>query len=122
MTIEVQKEFRFEAAHRLPYVAEGHKCGRLHGHSFVIEVSVSGSMDEGMGWVLDFADISQAAKPVINRLDHHYLNDLPGLANPTSEVLARWFWNEIQSQIPGLSRVTVRETCTSAVSYDGRLV
>lgn len=117
--MEIFKEFTFEAAHRLPHVPEGHKCGRLHGHSFRVEVHVSGEVDAVTGWVIDFAEIKQIFKPIYERLDHHYLNDIPGLDNPTSEVLAQWIWRELAPSLAGLSAIVVRETCTSACIYRG---
>ncbi len=118
--MEVFKEFTFEAAHRLPHVAEGHKCGRLHGHSFRCEVHVRGAVGEKSGWVMDFADIKQAFEPIHRQLDHNYLNEIGGLENPTSEVLARWIWERLRPSVPGLTSVVVRETCTSGCIYRGR--
>jgi 6-pyruvoyltetrahydropterin/6-carboxytetrahydropterin synthase len=117
--MEIFKEFGFEAAHRLPNVPEGHKCARLHGHSFRVEVHVRGGLDPRLGWVMDFADVKAAVKPVINQLDHYYLNEIGGLENPTSEVLARWLWTRIRPALPGLARIVVRETCTSGCTYQG---
>jgi 6-pyruvoyltetrahydropterin/6-carboxytetrahydropterin synthase len=117
--MEIFKEFGFEAAHRLPNVPEGHKCARLHGHSFRMEVHVRGDVDPRLGWVMDFAEIKAACKPVIERLDHHYLNEIEGLENPTSEVLARWIWSRLKPGLPALDRIVVRETCTSGCSYAG---
>ncbi|HHX82573.1 MAG TPA: 6-carboxytetrahydropterin synthase QueD [Pseudomonadaceae bacterium] len=117
--MQIFKEFRFEAAHLLPNVPDGHKCKRLHGHSFRVEVHVEGPMHAEFGWVMDFADISAAVKPVIARLDHYYLNDIPGLENPTSEVLAAWIWDELLPALPGLDKIVVRETCTSGCVYSG---
>lgn len=117
--MEIFKEFTFEAAHRLPNVASGHKCGRLHGHSYQVTIHVTGPVDRDAGWIIDFADIKCAMKPVLARLDHYYLNEIDGLENPTSEVLARWIWHEVVGVLVGLSQVTVRETCTSGCSYRG---
>lgn len=117
--MEIFREFTFEAAHRLPHVPEGHKCGRLHGHSFGVALHVGGPVRPETGWVVDFAEIKAAFAPVLDELDHHYLNELPGLENPTSELLARWIWNRMRSALPGLSRVVVRETCTSGCVYEG---
>lgn len=119
MRVELVKSFRFEAAHRLPHVPEGHKCRRLHGHSFVVDLRLEGEADERLGWLMDFGDVKAAARPVFDRLDHDYLNEIPGLENPTSEILARWIWNELRPALPLLSSVTVRETCTSACVYRG---
>jgi 6-pyruvoyltetrahydropterin/6-carboxytetrahydropterin synthase len=117
--MEIFKEFTFEAAHRLPHVPEQHKCRRLHGHSFRCEVHVSGPVDPAAGWVIDFADIKAAFEPLHSVLDHNYLNEVEGLANPTSEVLARWIWQRLKGRLPGLSMVVLRETCTSACVYRG---
>jgi 6-pyruvoyltetrahydropterin/6-carboxytetrahydropterin synthase len=119
MDMEIYKEFHFEAAHRLPNVPEGHKCARLHGHSFHVRLSVTGDAPEPSGWVMDFADIKAAFKPVYDQLDHYYLNDIPGLENPTSENLARWIWAKLQPALPQLSAVEIRETCTSGCIYRG---
>lgn len=117
--MEIFKEFSLEAAHRLPHVPAGHKCARLHGHSFRIEVRVAGAIDERLGWVADFADIAAVWRPLHEALDHRYLNEVPGLENPTSEVLARWVWQRLHAALPGLSAVVVRETCTSGCIYRG---
>jgi 6-pyruvoyltetrahydropterin/6-carboxytetrahydropterin synthase len=114
----IWKDFTFEAAHCLPYVPKGHKCGRLHGHSFKVQMFVSGPLNK-FGWVMDYADIKAIVKPVIDRLDHYYLNDIPGLENPTSEVLAEWLWGEIKPKLPELCRIVVNETCTSGCAYEG---
>lgn len=115
----VFKEFTIEAAHRLPNVPEHHKCARLHGHSFRIEVRVSGPLQEKLGWVQDFAEIKDAFRSVEEQLDHRYLNDIPGLENPTSERLAMWIWNQLKPRLALLDQVTVRETCTSGCVYRG---
>lgn len=119
MISEIYKEFIFEAAHKLPHVPEGHKCGRLHGHSFLVRLYIEGEVDEHTGWLIDFSEIKQIFKPTYERLDHHYLNEIPGLENPTSEVLARWIWNEIKPQLPLLSKVEIKETCTAGCIYRG---
>lgn len=116
--MELFTEFRFEAAHRLPNVPEGHKCARLHGHSFRAEVHVAGPVDPQTGWVMDFADIRAACVPLREALDHRYLNDVDGLANPTSENLAIWIWDRLAGALP-LKRVVVSETCTSGCIYEG---
>lgn len=116
--LEVVKSFRFEAAHLLPNVAESHKCRRLHGHSFAVDVHVRGPLGPVTGWVLDFADVAGAWEPVHELVDHRYLNEVPGLDNPTSEVLAVWIWDHLSPSLPGLAKVVVHETCTSAVVYE----
>lgn len=118
--MELYKTFTLEAAHRLPNVPADHKCARLHGHSFRIELRVEGPIDPAHGWVMDFADVKAAFKPLYEQLDHHYLNDIPGLENPTSEVLAMWIWERLKPTLPLLSAVAVHETCTSGCTYTGR--
>ena len=118
--IEIIKEFRFEAAHYLPDVPDGHKCGRLHGHSFRLEVVLSGDIDTTSGWLVDFGDISKAVKPLLDKhLDHRYLNEIPGLENPTSETIAVWLWNKLKPQLQYMSRIIVHETPDNRCEYSG---
>ena len=116
--MEIWKAFTLESAHRLPNVPPGHKCARVHGHSFKVEIHVSGEVDARIGWVQDFADLSAAFGPLHEQLDHRYLNDVPGLENPTSENLARWIWARLKPALPLLSQVLVHETCTCADSLE----
>src|SRR4029077_8265504 len=90
MNVRLIHEFKFEAAHRLPKVPPGHKCARLHGHSFKVELSVSGPVNPETGWFLDFGELYDLWRPLHDVLDHNYLNEVAGLENPTSEVLAKW--------------------------------
>ena len=117
--MEIFEEYSFEAAHRLPNTPPGHKCQRLHGHSFRIELHVRGAVEADTGWVMDFGDIKQAFQPLHDQLDHHYLNEIEGLANPTSENLARWIWCRLRKSLPFLCKVVVRETCTTGCIYCG---
>ena len=118
--IDIIKEYRFEAAHLLPNVPEGHKCRRLHGHSFRFEVVLSGEADPHTGWLMDFGEIGAHVKPLVSAyLDHHYLNEVPGLENPTSEEIAMWLWARLKPSLPLLSRIVVHETCTSRCEYAG---
>lgn len=117
--MEIFKEFTVEAAHRLPNVPEWHKCARLHGHSFRIEIRVRGDVGETTGWVCDFQDLKMAFAPVEAALDHRYLNEIEGLENPTSENLAIWIWQRLTPSLTGLCAVTVKETCTSGCVYRG---
>lgn len=117
--MDIFKVFHIEAAHRLPHVPAGHKCARLHGHSFRIEVHVTGPLSGDSGWVMDFADIKSAFAPIFAELDHRYLNDVPGLENPTSERLAEWVWNQLKPALPPLSEIVVHETCTSGCRFRG---
>jgi len=118
-TAEIYREFTFEAAHRLPNVPEDHKCARLHGHSYKVEVHVLGPVGDDTGWVQDFGELKAAFKPLEDQLDHFYLNDVHGLENPTSEVLAKWIWDRLVVTLPSLSEIRVRETCTSGCVYRG---
>lgn len=117
--MDVFKTFTFEAAHRLPHVPDGHKCSRLHGHSFRVEIHVSGEPGEKSGWVMDFAEIKSAFDPVRERLDHRYLNDIDGLENPTSENIARYIWDLLAPGLPGLSQLVIHETCSAGCIYRG---
>jgi 6-pyruvoyltetrahydropterin/6-carboxytetrahydropterin synthase len=117
--MDIFKVFTLESAHRLPNVPDGHKCARVHGHSFRVEVHVGGTPGPQTGWVMDFADIKAAFQPLHDALDHRYLNDIDGLDNPTSERLAQWIWARLKPGLPALSRVVVHETCTSGAIYAG---
>lgn len=117
--MEIFKEFIFEAAHRLPNVPPGHKCARLHGHSWRGAIHVRGAVDAHTGWIMDFAEIKRHFAPIYERLDHHYLNDIEGLENPTSEIVARWIWTRLKPTLPALCKVVVHETCTSGAIYQG---
>ncbi len=117
--MEIYKEFSIESAHRLPNLPADHKCSRLHGHSFHIRICVEGEVDPESGWVIDFAEIKAAYEPIFQQLDHHYLNDIEGLENPTSENLAKWIWDQMKPELPLLSKVIIKETCTSGCVYSG---
>jgi 6-pyruvoyltetrahydropterin/6-carboxytetrahydropterin synthase len=116
---ELTRSYRIEAAHRLPNVPAEHKCARLHGHSFELTLHVGGEVDPRLGWILDYAEIDRAFEPLFAALDHRYLNEVPGLENPTSENLARWVFDALKPALPLLDHVIVHETCTSACRYDG---
>jgi 6-pyruvoyltetrahydropterin/6-carboxytetrahydropterin synthase len=117
--MEIFKVFQVEAAHFLPNVPPDHKCRRMHGHSFRIEIHVAGPVDADAGWVMDFADLKRAFQPIHDQLDHHCLNDIEGLDNPTSENLARWIWDRLKTDLPGLSKIVIQETCTSGCVFRG---
>jgi 6-pyruvoyltetrahydropterin/6-carboxytetrahydropterin synthase len=117
--MNIFRVFTIEAAHRLPNVPAGHKCARLHGHSFRIELHLQGEVEATTGWVMDFADVKAAFQPIYDRLDHHYLNEIEGLENPTSENLARWVWRQTKPVLPLLAKVVIHETCTSGCEYRG---
>jgi 6-pyruvoyltetrahydropterin/6-carboxytetrahydropterin synthase len=120
MNVELTREYSFEAAHRLPKVAADHQCARMHGHSFRVEVTVAGPIDPAMGWLVDFDRITSVVEPLIKtELDHRTLNDVPGLENPTSEMLCGWLWKRLDPLLPGLAAITVHETCTARCTYRG---
>ena len=113
-TIDVSCEFRYEAAHWLPKVPDGHQCGRMHGHSYHLTVTVVGPVRPD-GFVIDFADIKAAVNPLIEQLDHQCLNDV--IDNPTVENQLIFLWDNID--IPGLHELTLRETATNSATYRG---
>ena len=117
--VRLVHEFKFEAAHRLPRVPEGHKCARLHGHSFKVEVAIFGDVSPETGWLIDFGELFEIWRPLHDKLDHHYLNEIPGLENPTSEVLAKWIWDQLAPNLPVLEQVTLFETCDARCEYRG---
>ena len=119
MRVRLTKTFGFEAAHDLPTFPVGHKCRRLHGHSFRFDLVVEGEVEEKQGYLIDYGEIKAAAEPVVQVLDHHYLNEIEGLGNPTSENIARWLWVKLKPILPNLTAVIVHETCTSACEYNG---
>jgi 6-pyruvoyltetrahydropterin/6-carboxytetrahydropterin synthase len=119
MKMELRKSFQFEAAHLLPRLPKSHKCRRLHGHSFKVELVVAGECDPKLGWLMDYAEITRLFRPVWEKLDHRYLNDVPGLENPTSEEIAVWIWAKMKPKLPILSEVIVAETCTARAVYRG---
>jgi 6-pyruvoyltetrahydropterin/6-carboxytetrahydropterin synthase len=119
MRVRLIKELRFEAAHRLPNVPAGHKCARLHGHSFKVELAMRGPVDERTGWFIDYGEVDRLWQPVFDVLDHNYLNEVPGLENPTSENLARWLWQKLKPSLPELERVILHETCDARCEYEG---
>ncbi len=117
--IRIFKEFTFESAHRLPEVPDDHKCRRLHGHSFRVRLTLEGPLEGDTGWLMDFADVKRAFQPLFEQLDHNYLNEIEGLANPTSENIAVWIWCRLKPTLPQLCEVTLYETCTSGCTYRG---
>jgi 6-pyruvoyltetrahydropterin/6-carboxytetrahydropterin synthase len=119
MDMELRKTFQFEAAHLLPLLPETHKCRRLHGHSFKVDIVVRGPVDSQLGWVMDYAEITKAFKPLWEQLDHRYLNEVEGLENPTSENVAIWIWQRLRPALPLLTEVVVAETCTAQCCYRG---
>ena len=119
MTITLTKDFFFEAAQAITSFPEGHKCRQLHGHSFTVSVSVTGTVDPVTGILYDHACISQAMDPLIDQLDHRYLNDIEGLENPTIEMIAKWLWDRLAPALPELSEIVIHETPRARCSYRG---
>jgi len=119
MRARLERSYRFEAAHFLPKVPPGHKCARMHGHSYLIEVTIEGEVDPELGWVVDFAALDEHANPLMRMLDHQVLNEIEGLDNPTSEHLAAWLWRKLRPALPGLVELVVSETPSSRCTYRG---
>ena len=119
MRTRLERSYRFEAAHFLPKVPAGHKCARMHGHSYAIEIVIEGEIDAERGWVMDFAEIDEGVTPLVRQLDHQVLNEVDALANPTSELLAVWLWGKLAPRLPALVEVVVSETPTSRCIYRG---
>ena len=119
MKVRLTKDYQFESAQTLPCAPEGHKCRQMHGHSFKVEISVEGEVDPATGWFYDHAEISRAMRPLVERLDHAYLNEVPGLENPTIELMAAWFWGKLAPQLPGLCEIVIHETPSARCSYRG---
>ena len=117
--MKIFKEFTFEAAHKLPLVPQNHKCFNLHGHSFKVKVYIEGPLNK-MGWVMDFSELKKICAPYIDQLDHSYLNEIPGLENPTSENIALWLWDRLKLRLNNLSSIEVMETCNSGCEYNGQ--
>lgn len=118
MRCRLSRDFRFEAAHFLPRVPEDHKCRRMHGHSYQLRVTVEGDIDPALGWLIDFAAVDAAVDPLVARLDHRVLNEIEGLDNPTSEVLAMWLWRALEGRLP-LFEIEVAETADSRCAVRG---
>jgi 6-pyruvoyltetrahydropterin/6-carboxytetrahydropterin synthase len=115
----IYKIFRFDSAHYLPNVPAGHKCGGMHGHTYTLKVSIAGKPSIQTGWIMDYTDLKNSVKPLIDQLDHQVLNTVEGLENPTSENLCLWLWRKIKPEIPNLCRIELNETPDSGVIYEG---
>ncbi|MBW7868560.1 MAG: 6-carboxytetrahydropterin synthase QueD [Brumimicrobium sp.] len=118
--MQIFKQFTFDSAHFLPHVPANHKCKRMHGHTYLLKIIVEGELDSHLAWVMDFKDLKDIVGPVIDSLDHHILNEIPGLENPTCEMLSVWIWNKIKPQLPLLKRIELNETPTSGAVYEGK--
>lgn len=118
-TMEIFKDFTFDSAHFLPNVPEGHKCKNMHGHTYKLTLFFEGEIDPHFGWIIDFNDIKKVVKPIIEELDHRTLNDVPGLENPTCEVITKWIWDQVKKELPQLSKIRLYETPTSGAVFKG---
>ncbi|MFY0625459.1 MAG: 6-carboxytetrahydropterin synthase QueD [Reichenbachiella sp.] len=114
------KKFAFDSAHFLPNVPDGHKCKNIHGHTYHLTVFLEGELEGELEWVMDFKALKDVVKPVIERLDHQLMNEIPGLENPTAERIVIWIWDEIKPQLPLLSKLELNETPTSGAIYEGK--
>lgn len=115
----IYKQLTFDAAHFLPHVPETHKCKNIHGHTYHLTIYIEGELDEKLGWIIDYSDLKEAIQPVIDKVDHHFLNEIPGLENPTCEIISVWLWNQIKPLLPQLKRIELKETPTSGAIYEG---
>ncbi len=120
MRCELVCDYKFEAAHQLPKVPPGHKCARMHGHSYQVQVTVAGEADPDMGWLIDFADVAAVVDPILGELDHRVLNEINGLENPTCELVAKWIWDRVKPRLDSLEALTVAETRSSRCVYRGQ--
>jgi 6-pyruvoyltetrahydropterin/6-carboxytetrahydropterin synthase len=115
----IYKQLTFDAAHFLPHVPETHKCKNIHGHTYHLTFYVDGELDKNLGWIIDYSDLKEIIQPVIDKVDHHFLNEIPGLENPTCEIISIWLWNQIKPILPQLKRIELKETPTSGAIYEG---
>ncbi|MEI6410153.1 MAG: 6-carboxytetrahydropterin synthase QueD [Bacteroidota bacterium] len=117
--MQIFKQFTFDSAHFLPNVPDGHKCKAIHGHTYRLVVFLEGDLVPGLEWVMDFAVLKQVIEPVVRRIDHKLMNDIPGLENPTCERIAIWLWDQMKPDLPLLTKIELHETPTSGVVYTG---
>ena len=117
MKLELRQHFQIESARFLPNLSASHPCHRMHGHSFKITLTLVGEADPKLGWVIDYHQIETAMRPLLSQLDHRVLNEVPGLENPTSEMLCVWLFERSQKLLPQLKKVTVAETANTECSY-----
>ena len=115
----IYKTFHFDSAHYLPNVPIDHKCGAMHGHTYALTIFLDGVPGAHSGWIVDYTVIKNSVKPIIERLDHHLLNEIEGLENPTSENISIWLWQKLKPLLPGLTKIELKETPTTGVIYEG---
>jgi len=119
MKVSLTKTMSFDAAHWLPCFPEGHKCRRMHGHTFQLDIIIEGEVDPAVGYLQDFGEVKRIATPICEQLDHHCLNDIPGLEVPTVETLSKWIYDRLKPNLPLLAKIRVHETPTSFAEYAG---
>lgn len=117
MKFELKQHFQIESARFLPHLSKDHPCSRMHGHSFKIILTLTGPLDAKLGWIMDYNEIAYAMKPILEKLDHRILNEVPGLENPTSELLAKWIYEEGKKIIPLLKHISILETSLTECQY-----
>ena len=117
MKYELKQHFQIESARFLPHLPKDHPCSRMHGHSFKIILTLQGPLDERIGWVMDYHQISEVMQPLLKELDHRVLNEVAGLENPTSELLAKWIFERGSKEISMLRSVTIMETPFTECTY-----
>jgi 6-pyruvoyltetrahydropterin/6-carboxytetrahydropterin synthase len=117
MKFELKQHFQIESARFLPHLEKTHPCSRMHGHSFKIVLTLVDEADAKLGWVIDYNEIQAKMKPILDRIDHRVLNEVPGLENPTSELLTKWVFDQARAVLPALTRVTIAETPATECSY-----
>jgi 6-pyruvoyltetrahydropterin/6-carboxytetrahydropterin synthase len=117
--MKITQAFSFEAAHSLPNVPATHKCHRMHGHSYRVELRLEGPVDRESGFVIDFFDVEHVFAPLLVQLDHHYLNEIEDLSNPTAENIAVWIWTRVKPLLPNTTAVVVYETPNCWAEYNG---
>ena len=117
--MELRQHFQIESARFLPNLESDHPCARMHGHSFKIILTLKGPVDPVAGWVMDYHVITKVMEPILRKLDHRVLNEVDGLSNPTSELLAKWIFDQVIQQIPLLTAVNISETPNTECIYRG---
>ena len=116
----LEKDFTFDSAHYLASVDDNHKCGEIHGHTYLVTIGIEAEVDKKMGWLMDFGEVKQIVNPIIDFLDHKMLNNIEGLENSTAEYIAIYIYNKIKPDIPSLTFVRVQETPTARCTYYGK--
>lgn len=117
MKFQLKKSFQIESARFLSQLPKQHPCSRMHGHSFHITFTFVGPLQEKLDWLIDYHELEQKIRPILALLDHQTLNNVPGLENPTTEILSKWLFEHVRKEIPELTQVTVKETQDTECTY-----